>query len=205
MNSLAIIGAGGHGKVIADIASQCGYELIDFYDDGKQAGQIFGAWKVKGTVEDLEKQQSDYCGIVVAIGQNDVRSALIQKFALQKRITLIHPSSVISIHAQIGAGTVIMPRAVVNAFAQIGEGVIINTSSVVEHDCRIGNFSHISPGAVLSGNVHVGDYCWLGANCSIRQNVFIGSGAIVGIGAVVVKEVKPAATVIGSPAKELLK
>lgn len=205
MKSIAIIGAGGHGKAVADIASECGFTLIEFYDDRIPSGQTIGEWKVKGNVEELEQLQDCYQGIIVAIGQNQIRSTLMRKFPLTKLVTLIHPLSIVSAFAQIGAGTVIMPGAVVNAFSRIGSGVIINTAAIIEHDCCIEDFSHVSPGAVLSGNVHVGKYSWLGANCSIKQNVSIGANAMVGMGAVVVKDVQPSMTVIGAPARELLK
>ncbi|PML80844.1 acetyltransferase [Enterovibrio norvegicus] len=205
MKSLAIIGAGGHGKVVADIASECGFTLIDFFDDGKQPGQKIGAWEVSGTVDDLERKYSDYTGIFVAIGHNETRANLMKRFAYTKLVTLIHPSSVVSTSAQIGTGTVVMPRAVINAFSAVGNGVIINTATVIEHDCHIGDYSHISPGAVLSGTVHIGQYCWLGANCSIKQNITIGTGAVVGIGSVVIRDVRASVTVIGSPATELKK
>ncbi|EEX95056.1 Trimeric LpxA-like family protein [Vibrio orientalis CIP 102891 = ATCC 33934] len=203
MKSLAIVGAGGHGGVVADIASQSGFKLIDFYDDSKSIGTMVGTWIVKGCVKDLLQQQDNYAGIFVAIGHNEMRSILNEKIDPEKQITLIHPQAVVSTFANIGSGTVVMPGAIINAFAKIENGVIINSAAVIEHDCQVGNYAHVSPGAILAGNVTVGEYSWLGANCSIRQEISVGANAVVGMGAVVVENVKQATTVVGIPAKEL--
>lgn len=205
MTSIAIIGAGGHGRVVADIALQNGFKKIDFYDDCKQVGTVLDSWMVKGSVKDLLHLQGNYSGVFVAVGNNQVRSNLNEMVDPAKQITLIHPKSVVSTFANIGRGSVVMAGAIINAFAKIGNGVIINSAAVIEHDCRIGNYSHVSPGAILAGSVKVGAYSWLGANCSIRQDISVGANAVVGMGAVVVKDVKLATTVVGVPAKELLK
>ncbi len=206
MTSIAIIGAGGHGKVVADIASQSGYKQIDFYDDDDtKIGTMVGSWSVKGHLEDLLQQQDKYTSVFVAIGNNELRSNLNKMVDPLKQITLIHPQAVVSPYAIVGRGTVVMPGVIINAFAEIQNGVIINSAAVIEHDCFIENYVHISPGAVLSGNVKVGEYSWLGSNCSIRQEISVGANAVVGMGAVVVENVKQATTVVGSPAKELSK
>ncbi|MGU3231344.1 acetyltransferase [Vibrio cholerae] len=205
MRSLAIIGAGGHGKVVAEIASLCGFHPIDFYDDVKPVGMIIGDWLVQGTISDLLMKQATYHGVIIAIGHNTIRSAIADKVIEEKLITLIHPNAIVSDFAEIGSGTVIMPGAIINASAHIGNGVIVNSMAVIEHDCYIGDYSHISPGAVLAGNVSVGHHCWIGANCAIRQDIKIGSSAIVGIGSAVVKDVDSGVTVVGIPAKVLVK
>lgn len=203
MKKLAVFGASGHGKVVADAAEKCGWKTIVFFDDAWPTLESNGPWEVCGDTDTLLANLTAFDGIIVSIGNNTTRSR--KQIQLMDNganiVSVIHPSAIVSTYATVGEGTVIFANAVVNASAKVGVGVIINTGSVVEHDCAMGDFSHISPNAVLSGGVIAGKRSWIGAGASVRQMVQIGDAAIVGMGAVVIKNVPAGATVIGSPAK----
>ena len=176
---LIIIGASGHGKVIADIAIACGYEIVGFLDDDVNKKECYGC-SVLGTTVDAEKYSE--CDFIIAIGNNAVRRKIANSYPLLSYTVLIHPSAIISESAKIADGTVVMPQAVINAGAVIGRHCIVNTASVIEHDCRIENYTHISPGAVLCGTVSVGENTWVGAGSTVIKNieksgVYIGTPA----------------------------
>ncbi len=200
---LGIIGASGHGKVVADIARACGVSDIVFYDDRwQELGQHYGC-SVIGTVSDAFAQAAvQYDEAIVAIGNVKVRST-IQKQMQKAAPALIHPSAVVSPSAQLGQGTVVMPNAVVNADTIIGDGVIINTGALVEHDCKIGDYSHICPNASVAGGVSVGVQSWIGIGSSVIQLITVGSDVTVGAGSVVIRDIPDRQTVVGNPAKLL--
>lgn len=199
---LAIFGASGHGKVVADAAEAAGWQEVVFFDDAWPGFQENGPWLVKGDTNALIDSLGEYDGVVVAIGNNAIRAnkqvQLVNAGA--PVVTIIHPDATVSRHAQVGSGSVVFAQAVVNACATVGAGVIINTGSVVEHDCLVGDFSHISPNAVLAGGVRLQDQCWVGAGASVRQLLEVGKAAVVGMGAVVTKDVSTGSVVAGNPA-----
>jgi sugar O-acyltransferase (sialic acid O-acetyltransferase NeuD family) len=120
-------------------------------------------------------------------------------------INAIHPSAVISASVRMGDGIMIAANATLNPLVELGRGVICNTSSSIDHECLIGDFVHIAPGAVLCGNVTVGRGSFIGANSVIRQGIHIGSNVTIGAGSVVIRDVADNTTVIGNPAKKLVK
>lgn len=203
-NRLAILGASGHGKVVADIALLTGWSEVLFFDDAWPEITVVGPWPVIGDSQALLDQPSAYGGVVVAIGDNRTRLDKMRLFEEQgsQPVTLIHPSALISRYASVGKGTVICASAVINAFAEIGCGCIVNTGATVDHDCAIADGVHVSPGAHLGGAVRVDKATWIGLGACVKQCVQIGEDAIVGMGAVVIRDVPPEVTVVGNPARE---
>ncbi len=201
MKQLAIVGASGHGKVVADLAEILGYEVA-FFDDIYPVKCFVEHWKVIGSFTDLLRYKHFKGEVVVAIGDNNIRYSFYQQLVQTgfKIATLIHPSSVVSQYAYVGEGSVILANAVVNAFAQVGEYCIINTSTIVEHDCIIGNAVHLSPNVALAGSTTVKDFAWLGIGSVTRQLSTIGKNAIIGANATVVNDISENSTVVGSPA-----
>lgn len=205
MKRLAILGASGHGKVVADTAECCGWEKVDFFDDDWPRLQVNGHWRVSGDCNALISRLSEFDGVLVAIGSNDIRHTklIALRNAGAPLATLIHPSATISRYAVIGEGTVVFAGVVVNAYARIGLGVILNTGCCIEHDCVLGHAVHISPGARLAGGVQMGDFSWVGIGACVRQLICIGSNVTVGAGAVVVADIANGTTVVGVPAKTM--
>src|SRR5690554_2447863 len=200
---LAILGASGHGKVVADAAGFAGWDDVVFFDDAWPGLTQNGPWPVVGDTAALLKIVDSFEGVVVAIGNNRIRREKQLKLTASgaRIVTVIHPAAVISGYADVGVGAVVFANAVINACASVGEGCIVNTGSVVEHDCVLGEFAHVSPNSVLAGGVKVGPLAWVGACASVRQLIAVGEGAVVGMGAVVTKDVPPGVTVVGNPAK----
>lgn len=205
MKTLAILGASGHGKVIADIAAQIDeWHEIVFFDDAKPVGYIVsGVWHVLGNADAMAKRLSDFDGVIVGIGDNRARLRLsvdLQKLGAEL-VSVIHPRACVSDLASVAPGSVVMAGAVLSSDARVGLAGILNTASTVDHDCLLGDGVHVSPGANLAGNITVGNCSWLGIGCSVREQVFIGCDVVVGAGAVVVGNVSDSVTVMGCPAR----
>lgn len=194
MNRLTIIGASGHGKVVADIAGLNGYTDIVFLDDNENSKEC-GGFKVIGNTK--TPVEGD---VFIAIGNPQVRKRLSEG---RKVVTLIHPHAVIARDAVIGEGTVVMAGAVINPNARIGKGCIINTCSSVDHDCVLGDFCHVAVGAHLCGTVKTGECTWIGAGATVSNNIDICGNCTVGAGCVVVKDIDEPGTYVGVPAKKI--
>ena len=195
MNRLIIIGASGHGKVIADIAAKNGYRDIVFLDDDESVKEC-AYWPVIGKTTKAPDGE-----IFVAVGNAETRKRMMKRYEDRTQPVLIHPSAVVADGVEIGDGSVVMAGAVVNPGTKIGEGVIVNTSSSIDHDCVVGDYCHIAVGAHLCGTVTVGKDTWIGAGATVSNNVKICGGCTIGAGAVVIKDIEQQGTYIGVPAK----
>lgn len=200
---LIIIGASGHGKVVADLAEKCGYVVKGFLDDNPEIGEHFG-YPVLGEVRLAEEWDAEKdwqtCEYVIAIGDNAIRRKIAQRYRKLRFATLVHPAAVLSRGVCVGAGTVVMAGAVINADAKVEQHCIINTGAVVEHDCLIRDYTHISPGAVVAGTVEIGGMCHIGAGAVVRNNITVCGGVTVGVGAAVVKDISKPGIYVGVPA-----
>ena len=197
MNKLIIIGASGHGKVVADIAALNGYNDIVFLDNDSSLSSCAG-FPVLGPDTMTAELDGD---VFVAVGNAKTRQKLMERDAGRTFPILIHPKAVVPKDIEIGAGSVAMAGAVINPGAQIGKGCIINTSSSVDHDCIVEDFCHVSVGAHLSGTVVVGTGTWIGAGATVINNVNICGGCTIGAGAVVIKDINEPGTYVGVPAR----
>ena len=168
---LAILGASGHGKVVAEIALECGWNEIVFFDDAWPNLYINGCFDVVGNTAALVEQIRDFDGIHVAIGNNRVRLEKFEFFRSHGATLppLVHPRSVISKFSSLGDGTVVMAGSVVNADTTISRACILNTGSTVDHDCSLGEGVHVSPGVNLAGGVSVGRLSWIGIGAAVIQ------------------------------------
>lgn len=200
-----IIGAGGHGKVVADCGVALGYEDIEFLDDDKQV-KTCGKYPVVGVAREFKRfvgEDEIATDFFVAVGDGNIRRKVQREIAGAGGIiaTLVHPAAVMGNDVEIKPGTVVMAGTVINTGSRIGEGCIINTSSSVDHDCRIGDFVHIAVGVHIAGNVNVGEGTWIGAGATVSNNIEICGGCMIGAGAVVVRDIEVNGTYVGVPAR----
>lgn len=201
-NSLIIIGASGHGKVIADAARLSGWEDVSFLDDN-EALVGTSTNSVLGVVSDATRYPE--AEFIVAIGDARVRQRIQSWLELlgMSIATVVHPRSVVAQNAVLGPGSVVLAGGILNVGATIGRGCIINTAASVDHDCTIGNYSHVSVGSHVAGTVRLGDRVWLGIGSSVSNNLFVCSDAVIGAGATVVCDIKNPGTYIGTPASRV--
>ena len=199
MNRLIIIGAGGHGKVIADAALKNGYTNICCVDD-HATGDVMG-FPIIGTTADVECLNDGNTDFVIGIGNNAIRKTIAEIHNVNW-VSIVHPSAQIGFDAEIGKGTVVMANAVVNVCAKIGEHCIINTGAIVEHDNVIENYAHISPNVALGGTVRIGSLTHVGIGATVKNNTEICSDCTIGAGAVVIKSIKEPGTYVGVPIRK---
>ncbi len=205
MTRIVIVGAGGHGKVLADALLTAGRPVDGFLDRDKGLHGL--------RVLDVPVLGGDDCaepGWVLVNGIGTVglplaRQAVDRHFAERgfPFLAVCHPSAVLGRGVVLGEGCQIMAGAVVQPDTVIGRGAIINTRAAVDHDCVLGDFVHVAPGATLSGGVRVGAGSHIGTGAVVIEGIRIGAGCLVAAGAVVVADVADGARVAGLPAKAM--
>lgn len=202
---LVIIGAGGHGRVCADIAQKTNqWDEIAFLDDDQTIDSSMGI-PVIGPMRSFTQYISD-SDLFVAVGYNKTRAAIQNQLeeAGANLPMLVHPKAIIGQDVIIGHGTAVMAGVVINPCSVIGKGCIINTGSTIDHDCIIEDYVHISPGVHLAGSVYVGCQTWLCIGSVVSNNLSITSKCTIGAGAVVVKNITEPGTYMGIPANKVV-
>lgn len=202
---VVILGAGGHGRVVAELLAQDPrVELAGTLDP--RGGEIPGVPHLGGD-EQLPRLRSEGVDSVVvavgALGNPRLRQRLCE-LVLSHGLTLARvtaASAYISPSAQIEAGVQILPISVVNSAARIGQGTVVYSGAVVEHDCRVGRYVLVAPRAAIAGGVVIGDRTQIGIGAVIREGIQIASDTIIGAGAVVVKNIEEPGCYFGVPAR----
>ncbi len=197
-----IVGAGGHGRVLADALRLEGREVAGFVDPHPEPKS--GEPPILGDDDALEDWPD--CGLVNGIGGaagSEARRQVQRRLeAAGRRFCGVrHPSAIVAATARIDPTVQLLARAVVQPGATLEAGVIVNTGAIVEHDCIVGAFTHCAPGSILCGGVIVGAGCHIGAGAVIREGVRLGDRIVVGAGAVVVRDcLEEGALLLGMPA-----
>ena len=198
-----IVGASGHGKVVADIVQKSGDTVVGFLDDNPNLPEKFVGFPMLGYIEKYRLYKN--YKFVIAIGNSEIRERIVSNLLNVEWYTAIPPSAVISgIDVSIGEGTVVMANTVINSGAVIGKHCIINSGAIVEHDCQIKDFVHVSVGAKIAGTVTVGKNTWIGIGASVKNNLSLCENCVIGAGAVVVKNINEEGTYVGVPAERIL-
>ncbi len=208
MTNVLVIGAGGHGQVVADIllrARDAGHKVrpIGFLDDDATVvGSNVMGLPVLGTV--AQSANFDYDAIVVGIGDNAARKRFCEQLTArgERLVAAVHPAAVVAPDVRLGEGVMICAGAVVNPGTVVGENAILNTGCSVDHHNDIGAYAHIAPGVRLGGEVSVGEEALVGIGAIVIPGVSVGPRSVVGAGAVVIRDVPPDVTVVGNPAGE---
>lgn len=185
MVRLLIIGAGGHGRSVAE-AVLLGHEyaLAGFLDDSWPNNSVVWEYPIFGKTTDLALCRQHTDAAIVAIGNNAVRAGLQNRLleAGMEVATIIHPKALVSQRAVIGAGSAIMAGAVVGTEAVLGQGVIVNCGAVVDHHCRVGDYAHLGVNACMAGDSVLGGGAWMQAGSSLGYRVEIPPGEVIGPG-----------------------
>ena len=200
MKKIKIYGAGGHSRVIIDLAECLGHTITKIFDDFPEKVHLLPKTDKADLSSNKQEFFSDDIPVIIAIGDNHIRADLAKKLNSSFE-NLIHPSAVISKYSSMGQGTVVMAGGIVQAGATIGEHVIINTGALVDHDNKIGDFVHISPNVSLAGHVEIGEGTHMGTGASVIPMVKVGKWCTIGAGAVIIRDVPDFAVVVGNPGK----
>lgn len=200
---LAIVGAGGHGRVLADAALEAGWRDVFFFDERHPSLVLNEGWPVVGALPDLLSAPARFDGVAIGIGDGRTRMRILDRLldVGLNLVTIVHPRAWVSSRAELEAGTLVSAGAVVNTGARIARGCIVNTGATVDHDCLLAPGVHVAPGAHVSGGVEIGSCSWIGVGASVRQKTRIGTDVIVGAGAVVVSDIPDGVVAVGVPAR----
>jgi sugar O-acyltransferase (sialic acid O-acetyltransferase NeuD family) len=204
---ILIIGAGGHGQVVADIFACMRETLPDlqvagYLDDAADLhGKVLGGIPVLGPLSRLSEIPHD--AVILAIGDNRIRAMLFDHLRNTEEhfITARHPKSVIAANVDIGLGCMICAGVIVNTGAKVGDNVILNTGCTVDHHNHVESHVHVAPGAHLGGDVAVGEGVLIGLGAGVMPRCKIGRWTVVGAGAIVHRNLPDSITVAGVPAR----
>lgn len=190
---LALIGAGGHAKVVRDAALLMGVKDISVVDEGRGMS--------------VEADAPDATHFHVAIGDNETRMTRFEllRAAGLEPFSVIHPSAIIASSAAIGEGSFLGAGTIISPDASVGENVIINSGAIVEHDCFVGSHAFVAPGAVMCGGCWLGQGALLGTSATMAPLTQVGEWSVVGAGSTVVKSLDAYGVAVGSPAKMIRK
>ena len=185
MNSILLIGAGGHARSCIDvIEKEGGFCVAGLIGKKSEFGtKVFG-YDVVGEDCDIAQLRGEYSYALVCIGQ--IRNSEPRINAFNKLIehqyvlpNIVSPLAYVSPYATIGRGTIVMHGAIVNSGSIIGDNCILNSRCLIEHDTEIKEHCHISTGAILNGNTHVGEGSFIGSGAVIENGVHIDKGAVI--------------------------
>ncbi|NCD35120.1 MAG: acetyltransferase [Spartobacteria bacterium] len=200
MNEIYILGAGGHGKVVASVLHSAGIPVSGFYDDAPALLQkTVAGLPVLGTLRDF--MRLDAPRALIGMGDRQLRTRLSAICIQTRWITAIHAASWVDPTVELGAGSVICAGSIIQPDTIIGNHCIVNTGATVDHDCKLSNFVHICPGVHLGGNVTIGDGSWIGIGAQIIQGVTVGKNVIIGAGSTVLHDVPDNIMAVGSPSR----
>jgi len=201
---VVILGAGGHGRVVAEAALMAGFHLLGFIDeDPALLSTTPLGLPVLGITSAIESRLIACDGVLLGVGRNNIRTDLLRRFGLSghRLPTVIHPRAWVSPTATLGAATVVMANATVQTGCRIGAAVIINTNASVDHGSALGDGAHVAPGAHLAGNVCVGEGSHIGIGATVVAGIRLTAGCLIAAGAVVVRDVLDGQRVAGVPAR----
>jgi sugar O-acyltransferase (sialic acid O-acetyltransferase NeuD family) len=201
---LLVLGAGGHGRAVADVAVECGWTVVGFTDPARERPGVVGD---DGTVRDFVRAGT-IDGAVVGVGSVAL-ARRVELFRLLKAEgapapTLVHPRATVSRSCRIGEGAVVFAGSVLGAGVRIGDNAVVYSGALVEHDCRLADHVYLGPGVVLSGSIAVERRAFLGSGAVVLPGVTIGEAAVVAAGAVVTRDVAAGETVVGTPARAVV-
>jgi len=210
---LAILGTGGSAYDVLDIvgglnAQSPTWEVAGFLDDAQAPGSRYLDLPILGALKDAARFPD--CSFINVIGSENSyrrRAEIVHStgLAAERFATLVHPKASVSPWARLGRGVYVSFGASIGGGVVTGDHVSFSPACVIGHDSVIADCALIAPAAVISGFVRVGGSCYVGAGAMIRQRLQIGDSALVGMGAVVLRDVAPGATVVGNPARLLVR
>jgi len=208
MKKLIIVGASGFGREIAqwveDINTvKAEWNILGFIDDNPNALEgCHCDHQIIGSIKEWQPKDDEFfaCAIAIPSVKYAVVMSLLERGA--KFATLIHPTALVNKYAQIGEGVIMTPRSSATADTKIGNYVSV-LGPGIGHDATVGDFSTLSGRCSINGHVQVGKMVYIACGVSVAPSKKIGDGAYVGIGSVVISNVKAGTKVFGNPAKKV--
>lgn len=206
--SIIIVGAGGHARVLASALKAAGKVLTGFVDrDASLWGTMIDGSPVLGGDDFLERADG-FTVLVNGVGSTELpiaRREIFERFSSRgfRFASVVHPSAIVATGVDLGDGAQLMAGTVLQPGVVIGVNSIINTGAIIDHDSKIGAHCHVAPGCTLSGSVQVGDASHIGIGATVIESIRIGANVVVGAGTVVIRDLADGKRVIGIPARDM--
>jgi len=198
--SVEVIGAGGHAKVVIATLAACGYNVIGIFDDDpKTHDRMILGIPVLGSLAEMDDKADT--GRLIAIGHNETRKNISDRFPSANWITVVHPRAFVHESALLGSGTIVMAGVTIQPEARIGKHGIVNTCASIDHDCLLGDYVHIAPGCHLAGSVQLGEGVFMGIHSAAVPGIRIGDWSIIGAGGVVIENLPGGIVAVGVPSR----
>lgn len=205
MKEIYIVGSGTYGDAMFELAEECGYRVMGFYDDDtSKHGKNIMNTTVIGGFSALTDSEIAGRNFIVAIGNGKIRHDIMENINERGGITptLIHPTAKISKSAKIGKGVYIQMGAVIWTKAELGDYVIISPNAVIAHHSKIGHSSLVSTSCVVGASIDIGAYCFFGIGSIVITGVKkVGKNVMLGAGTTVIKDIEDNVLMVGSPAR----
>lgn len=203
---VGVYGAGGCGRGLLPLARQQWADFVTVFVDDALRGETINGAAVLSWADFVEVDASSR-SVILAIANSAVRQKLAERCGEHGiPLSSVRAGNVVEMDdVVIGEGACLSPFVTLTSNIRIGRSFHANLYSYVEHDCRVGDYVTLAPGAKINGNVTLHDHVYIGSGAMIRQGLTIGAGAFVGMGAVVTQDVPPGVTVVGNPARPLVK
>lgn len=185
MRRLLVVGAGGHGRSVAEAVFAAGiYDVLGFVDDAAPGIVQVGGYPVLGTTDDLSAYRTNADIAIVAVGNNTLRETLCNKLLAVgfELATVVHPRAIVSPSAMVGPGSAIMAGAILGSESRLGLGVILNCGAVVDHDAQVHDYGHLGVNSCMSGGSVLGRRAWMQAGSALGYGVKVGDGVILQAG-----------------------
>lgn len=182
---LLVVGAGGHGRSVAEAALLSGqYALAGFVDDGLAVGTPIGHTSVVGSTADLSAYANLCEQVIVAIGNNALRESLVTRLVALgfELATIIHPKAIVSPSAVLGQGCAVMAGGIVGTEAVLGLGAIVNCGAVVDHHAQVHDFGHLGVNACMAGGAILGRKAWMQAGSALGYGAQVSAGTVLAPG-----------------------
>ena len=202
--SLYVIGAGNHAKIVLSTLEASGMECAGIYDDDASLhGKCLWNVPILGPISALADTPGTMA--VIAISDNDIRKEIASRFENICWSVLVHPQTCVHSSVHLREGTVVFPGALILADTKIGAHTIINTAAVINQDAEIGSFCHIAPSCAIGNSVKIADRSFIGMGAIVIPYVSINENVTVGAGSTVIKDSGPEGMYVGSPARRVMR
>ena len=212
--NLIIFGAGNIGRETACLVQRINqmkpiWKLLGFVDDTQELDghAVVDSYTVLGSSDYFENYKDDVF-VVCALGEPTAKKLVVERLREYSNIkwaTLIDPDTIIMGKIKIGGGCLVFPNTTISTDVSIGNHVLVYYNTSIAHDVKIGDYSSVNHGVNISGNVDIGYCSRLGVGSKTIEKVHIGDYVMVGAGAVVINDISDNNTVVGVPAKSIIR
>jgi acetyltransferase EpsM len=212
MDSIVIIGAANDGELVVDVIEDINKVKPTFHirgfldDDPKKRGSTVNGYPVLGPIADHRglPASTKYVVTLASAKRTYRTKQVVDELGLepQRVATLVHPQATVSRSATIGAGCVVLAGVRINSRVRVGNYVLVEGNAWLGVGTEVRDYAVVTHDASISGDCVLEEGCYLGANCSVIGRTRIGAWAVVGMGAVVLRDVQPRNIVVGNPARQ---